>query len=104
MQEAVVTALIASAGAVVVTWVLRVLLITLVPATRLPSAVQRALPHVGPAVLMALVAAALFGSSDGVQPAFLLGAAVTGAVAWWRGRIVLATGAGLGVIAACQLF
>jgi branched-subunit amino acid transport protein len=98
------TALLASAGAVVVTWVLRILLITLVPAARLPSAVQRALPLVGPATLMALVAAALFGSPGGGQPAFLVGALLTGAVAWWRGNIVLATGVGLGAVAVFQLF
>jgi branched-subunit amino acid transport protein len=97
------TALVALAGAVVVTWVLRVLLITVVPATRLPGVVQRALPHVGPAVLMALVAAALLGSPGGVHPAFLLGAALTGAVAWWRGNIVLATAVGLCAVAAVQL-
>jgi branched-subunit amino acid transport protein len=97
------TALAASAGAVAVTWVLRVLLITLVPASRLPVAVQRALPHVGPAALMAVVAAALFGSAGGVQPAFLVGAALTGAVAWWHGNLVLATGVGLCAVALYQL-
>jgi branched-subunit amino acid transport protein len=96
------TALIAFSGAVVVTWLLRVVFITLVPATRLPVAVQRALPQVGPAVLMALVAAALFGSPGGVRPALLIGAALTGAVAWWRGNIVLATGVGLFAVAAIQ--
>jgi hypothetical protein len=34
-----------------------------------------------------------------VQPAFLVGALLTGAVAWWRGNIVLATGVGLGTVA-----
>ena len=97
------TALLASAGAVVVTYLLRILLITLLPAARLPTVVQRALPHVGPATLMALVAAALFGSPRGVQPAFLVAAALTGAVAWWRGNIVLATGVGLGAVAVFQL-
>ena len=97
------TVLVALLGSVVVTWVLRVLPITLVPATRLPGVVQRALPHVGPATLMALVAAALFGSPRGVQPAFLVAAALTGAVAWWRGNIVLATGVGLGAVAVFQL-
>jgi hypothetical protein len=48
---------------------------------------------------MARVAAALFGSPAGVQPAFLVGALLTGAVAWWRGSIVLATGVGLGTVA-----
>jgi branched-subunit amino acid transport protein len=96
------TAYLALAGAVTVTWTLRVLFITLVPATRLPAPVRRALPHVGPAVLAALVAAALFGS-PGVQPALLLGAAVTGALAWWRGSVVVPTAAGLAVVAAAHL-
>ena len=97
------TACLALAGAVVVTWVLRVLFITLVPATRLPASMRRALPHVGPAVLSALVASALFGSPGGVQPALLLGAAVTGALAWWRGSVVLPTAAGLAVVGAALL-
>ena len=96
-------ALLASAGAVVVTWVLRVLLITLVPAARLPAVVKRALPHVGPATLMALVAAALFGSPGGVRPPFVVAAVLTGAVAWWRGNIVLATAVGLGAVAVAGL-
>jgi|tagenome__1003787_1003787.scaffolds.fasta_scaffold20712143_2 branched-subunit amino acid transport protein len=96
-------ALIASAGAAAATWLVRVLLIAIVPASRLPGPVQRVLPHVGPAVLAALVAAVLFGSPDGVQPAFLVAAALTGAVAWWRGNILLATGVGLAAVAGAQL-
>jgi branched-subunit amino acid transport protein len=99
-----VTALIASLGAVLATYVLRTLMITLVPASRLPAPVRRFLPHVGPAVLAALVAAALFRPSGGVQPAFLLGAVLTGAVAWRGGSAVLATGVGLGAVAIYQLF
>jgi branched-subunit amino acid transport protein len=97
------TALVAAAGAVAVTWVLRVLLISVVPASRLPVAVQRGLPHVGPAALMAVIAAALFGSPGGVQPAFLVGAALTAAVARWRGNLVLATAAGMCTVALYQL-
>jgi branched-subunit amino acid transport protein len=98
-----VTALVATLGAALATYVLRILLITLVPASRLPASVRRLLPHVGPAVLASLVAAALFGSPGGVQPAFLLGAVLTGAVAWRGGNIVLATGVGLGAVAMWQL-
>jgi branched-subunit amino acid transport protein len=72
------TALTASIGAALATYVLRILLITLVPASRLPAAVRRLLPHVGPAVLAALVTAALFRPSGAIQPAFLLGAVLTG--------------------------
>lgn len=93
------TALIASLGAAVATYGLRVLLITLAPASRLPAAFRRYLPHVGPAVLAALVAAALLPPSGGVEPAFLLGAALTGAVSWRSGSIVLATGMGLCAVA-----
>jgi branched-subunit amino acid transport protein len=49
------TALIACAAAAAVTWLLRVLPITVVPVTRLPAGVQLSLPHVGPAVLAALL-------------------------------------------------
>jgi branched-subunit amino acid transport protein len=98
-----VTALVATTGAAVATYVLRILLIILVPASRLPTSVRRLLPHVGPAVLASLVAAALFGSPDGLQPAFLLGAVVTGAVAWRAGNVVLATGVGLVAVAIWQL-
>jgi branched-subunit amino acid transport protein len=97
------TALIASLGAAAASYVLRILLITLVPAPRLPAAVRRCLPHVGPAVLAALVVAALFPPSGRVQPAFLLGAALTGTVAWRGGSIVQATGAGLCAVAIWQL-
>ena len=98
------TALLASLGAAVATYALRVLLITLVPASQLPTAVRRVLPHVGPAVLAALVAAALFSPSSAVQPAFVLGAALTGAVAWRGGGIALASAVGLGAVAISQLF
>ena len=97
------TALLAALGAALATYLVRILLITLVPASRLPAAVGRLLPHVGPAVLAALVVAALFRPSGAVQPAFLVGAALTGAVAWWRGSVVLAMGVGLCAVAACQL-
>jgi branched-subunit amino acid transport protein len=86
-----------------VTWLLRVLLITVVPAGQLPAPVRRALPHVGPAVLAAVIAAALVGGPGGVDPAFLAGAVVTAAVAWRRGSVVLATVCGLGAVALLQL-
>ena len=97
------TALIASLGAAVATYLLRILLITLVPASRLPAGIRRFLPHVGPAVLAALVAAALVGSPTGVQPAFLVGAVLTGTVSWRGGGIALATGCGLCAVALWQV-
>lgn len=89
------TALFTTAGAAVVTWLLRVLLITVVPAGHLPAAVQRVLPHVGPAVLAAVVAAALVGRGSGDASGFLVGAVTTGAVAWRSKNLVLSTAAGL---------
>ncbi|WP_222267033.1 AzlD domain-containing protein [Modestobacter marinus] len=97
------TALVAWAGAAAVTWLLRVPLITLVPAGQLPGPVRRALPHVGPAVLAPVIAAALVGGPGGVDPAFLAGAVVTAAVAWRRGSVVLATVCRLGTVALLHL-
>jgi branched-subunit amino acid transport protein len=97
------TALIATVGAATATYALRVLLITLVPASHLPDGVRRYLPHVGPAVLAALVATALFPSS-GVQPAFLVGAALTAVAARRGGNVVVATGVGLGAVALWDFF
>ena len=97
------TALLASAGAVLVTWLLRVLFITLVPAGHLPAVVQRALPHVGPAVLAAVVAAALLGGRGGADVGSLAGAAAVCLVAWRSGSILLATAAGLGVVTLVHL-
>jgi branched-subunit amino acid transport protein len=98
-----VTALMACAGAAAVTWLLRVLLITVLPAGQLPASVRRTLPHVGPAVLAAVVAAALVGGPGGVDRAFLAGAVVTGVVAWRWGGVVVATACGLGTVALLHL-
>ncbi|MHC1558800.1 AzlD domain-containing protein [Actinomycetospora sp. C-140] len=48
-------------GAAAATYALRVLLITVVPARRLPPALRRGLGHLAPAALAALVATALVG-------------------------------------------
>jgi branched-subunit amino acid transport protein len=93
------TALIACAAAAAVTWLLRVLPITVVPVTRLPAGVQRSLPQVGPAVLAALVAATVFAAPTGATPAFLSGALVSGLVAWRTRGVVLPTVAGLDTVA-----
>jgi branched-subunit amino acid transport protein len=50
-----VTVLIAFGAGAVATWVFRILFITLVPADRLPDGVRRALPHIGPSVMAALI-------------------------------------------------
>jgi branched-subunit amino acid transport protein len=98
-----VTVLVALAGAVAVSWLLRVLVVTVVPASQLPEPVQRTLPDVGPAVLAALVAAAVLGGAGGPNPTFVAGAVVTGLVAWRTGRIGLSTAAGLAVVALFEL-
>ena len=97
------TALLACTGAALVTWLLRVLLIAVVPARHLPAVVQRTLPHVGPAVLAAVVAAALVGGPRGVDLAFLAGAAAVVVVARRTGNLALATGTGLGAVALLHL-
>jgi branched-subunit amino acid transport protein len=70
-----------------------------VPVTRLPARVQRSLPHVGPAVLAALVAATVFGAPTGATPAFLGGALAAGLMAWRTRGVVLPTVAGLATVA-----
>jgi branched-subunit amino acid transport protein len=62
-----VTALLVGAA---LTWLLRVGLIAVVPAERLPAPVREALPHAGPAVLAALVVGALV--HGGGLPALLV--------------------------------
>jgi branched-subunit amino acid transport protein len=94
-----VTALLALGGAVAVSWFLRVLVVTVLPASRLPERVRRTLPDLGPAVLAALVAAALLGGAGAPNPAFVAGAAVTGLVSWRTGRTGLSIAAGLAAVA-----
>ena len=89
------TVLIALGGAVVVSWLLRVLVITVLPASRLPERVRRALPDVGPVVFAALVAGALLGGAGAPDPSAVTGVAVTGVVVWRTHRIGAATAAGL---------
>ena len=79
--------LLASAAA---TYGLRIVLITLVPAHRLPAVLRRGLPHLAPAALAGLVAVAVVGHAGPlalVVPgpthlAFLAGLAAAGLVAW----------------------
>jgi branched-subunit amino acid transport protein len=53
--------MIALGAAAAATWLLRVALITLVPARRLPASLQRGLTHLAPAAFAALVVTALVG-------------------------------------------
>jgi branched-subunit amino acid transport protein len=85
----ILTAVIAAA---IVTWLLRIALITLLPADRLPEGIRGALPLVGPAAMAALVvttstAQASAGISWPRQMAALVAAAV-----------VARLGANLGVV------
>ena len=68
------------------TWFLRVVLITVLPADRLPARVRDALPHVAPAVLAALIAGGLV-RGDGLRGLFVptpthLALLAAGVVAW----------------------
>jgi branched chain amino acid efflux pump len=56
------TALLALTLGALATWLLRVGFVTILPADRLPVRLRRALPHVGPAVLAALVISSLAGT------------------------------------------
>ena len=63
------------------------------------SAVRRSLPHVAPAVLAALAAAAVLGAPAGAPPPFFTGALGTGLVAWRTPGVVLPMAAGVVAVA-----
>lgn len=96
MNAATVLVLVAAGG---VSWVLRVVPITVLPAARLPSAARRLLDHAGPAALAAMVGAGLAGGLAlpdlAVRLPVLAGAVVTAVVAWRRRGLVLPVVAGL---------
>jgi branched-subunit amino acid transport protein len=93
-----VFAVLVAAG--LLSWALRVALITVVPASRLPTRVRAALDHVGPAVLAALLAAGL--TRDGgvlalASPApALLALLVSAGVAWRTKRLAASVGGAMG--------
>ena len=89
------TVVVALGGAVVVSWLLRVLVVTVLPASRLPEQVRRALPDVGPVVFAALVAGVLLGGGDVPDPGAGAGVLVTGLVVWRTHRVGTATASGL---------
>jgi branched-subunit amino acid transport protein len=75
-------------------WVLRIGLVVLVPASRLPDTVRSSLDHLAPAVLAAILVLDLVGSVgasanavDGI--ATLAAAAVIGGVAWRTRNLAL---------------
>lgn len=81
-----------------VSWLLRVTLITILPARHLPDPLVASLDYVAPAVLAAVVAAeltdAIAGSpADAVR--VLLAATVIGLVAWRTRNLALTSATGL---------
>jgi branched-subunit amino acid transport protein len=93
-----VTGLMAMAVLAAVCWLFRIAFIVLVPAHRLPSAVRRALGHLAPSVLAALVAVETQASArDGsvLTGAYVVGSVVLIALVVWRTRsLVWAIGVG----------
>ncbi|WP_181783074.1 AzlD domain-containing protein [Pseudonocardia pini] len=80
------SALLALFGGAAATYLLRVLLVAVVPADKLPAWVREALPHVGPAVLAALIVGSLV-HQGGIPALFTAGPApfallAAGFVAW----------------------
>jgi branched-subunit amino acid transport protein len=80
-------------------WVLRVLLIVMVPAERLPGRIREALGHLAPAVLAALVAVEADAAARGADPVVgilvvgsLLGVGVTVRL---TGSLLLGIGVGI---------
>jgi branched-subunit amino acid transport protein len=102
MNALAIVATLVAAGAV--SWLLRVIPITLLPAARLPAPVRRLLDHAAPAAIAAMVGA---GIADGnalpelaARLPVLLGALVAGVIAWRRRGLVLPVVAGLAVAGA----
>lgn len=86
-----VFAILAAGG--VLTWLVRVTFITVVPSSRFPAGVRRAIEGVGPAAMAALIATNLSHQvvSSGARGAgaSLAAAALTGSVAWKTKRLNL---------------
>jgi branched-subunit amino acid transport protein len=90
-------AVLLAAGAL--TWLLRIAMITLLPADRLPAAARGLLDHAAPAALAAMVGIGIAGGLAlpelGARLPVLVGAAVTAVIAWRRAGLVLPVVAGL---------
>jgi branched-subunit amino acid transport protein len=81
------TAVLMLTAGVMLTWTLRIVFITVVPAGGLPARVRRALDDVAPAVMAAIVAVHLAGSQPGIGiPPVEGGAALLGGAVAWRTR------------------
>jgi branched-subunit amino acid transport protein len=96
-----VIAVVLLAVAALATWVVRVALIAIVPATRLPARLTAALDDVAPAALAALVVTSLVTRSApaGVVGVHLAGVAVAAGVAWWTRSLAWTVVGGVGVVA-----
>jgi branched-subunit amino acid transport protein len=80
------------------TWVLRVALIGLVPADRLPDRLRRALDDVAPVILAAMVAGTLTaGGSTGASLRGAVAALVAATVAWRTTHLLATVGVGVTV-------
>ena len=89
-------------GAAAVTWLLRLLPVVVLPASRLPAAARRLLPSVGPAVLGSLVVGCVLGGAPGTRPVFVVAAAATAFVAWRTRSPLVTTVVGLGLVGLLQ--
>jgi branched-subunit amino acid transport protein len=105
MSAVAVLAVLLSVG--VISWLFRIAAITLVPAGRLPTVLQRHLEHAAVAAIAAMVGAGVAGGATlpdlDTRLPVLLGAAVTAVIAWRRRGLVLPVAAGLltaGLVAA----
>ena len=96
------TALVAALALAAVCWVLRVLLVVVVPADRLPGSVQDALQYLAPAVLASLVTVELVGAvhDTALLPAVFMLAGIVVAAALVRRTGSLAISVGIGATVA----
>jgi branched-subunit amino acid transport protein len=100
-----VTGLTAMLLLAAVCWVFRIVFIVLVPAHRLPSLARRALGHLAPSVLAALVAVETQASARGagsLTALYVVGSVVAMALVVWRTRS-LVWAIGIGTTAAVLL-
>lgn len=92
------TALLAALLLAAVCWVLRVLLVVVVPADRLPGSVQDSLQYLAPAVLASLVTVELVGAvrdTEAIPALSMLGGmAFAAALARRTGSLALTVGVG----------
>jgi branched-subunit amino acid transport protein len=98
VSTAVALALVVAVG--LGTYAMRAGLIVALSGRTLPPLVSRALRHVGPAVLAALVVSFAAGGTDagGISAPELAALGAAGAVAWWRRNLVLTLGVGMAVL------